>query len=131
MKKQAVYFLLSWTFKYFSSMHLWFLKYLFFTSISGYSLISVVCNGASDMLSSVSGLVRLQKKFPQLILWHCVNHHLELTVGDVVSKLTQINYMRNFFDKLYSLYHASPKNINQLQQCALDLSTKVQAVEGF
>ncbi|KAJ4944367.1 hypothetical protein JOQ06_012911, partial [Pogonophryne albipinna] len=43
---------------------------------------------------------------------------LELAVGDVVKEVSGLNHFQIFFDKLYSLFHASPKNQRQLAQCA-------------
>ena len=65
----------------------------------------------------------LLRRFPQLIIWHCSNHRLELAVGDTVDEVAGSNNFRSFFDKLYSVYHASPKNQRELKECcsALDI----------
>jgi hypothetical protein len=49
-------------------------------------------------------------KLPTIILWHCANHRLELSVHDAVETLTGVNRLKSFIDKQYVLYHASPKN---------------------
>jgi hypothetical protein len=44
------------------------------------------------------------------LVWHCVKHGLELSVCFAVCAVLGINEFRSFIDKLYVLYHASPKN---------------------
>ncbi|MGH0172170.1 UNVERIFIED_CONTAM: hypothetical protein FKN15_071320 [Acipenser sinensis] len=56
--------------------------------------------------------------FPDIIVWHCSNHRLELAVADVVEEVSATYGMKSFFDKLYSLYSASPKKQAELQECA-------------
>lgn len=53
-------------------------------------------------------------RFPHLYVWHCSNHRLELAVGDVVKEVSGLNHFKIFFDKLYTLCHASPKNKREL-----------------
>jgi len=59
----------------------------------------------------------LLQSFSQLVLWHCRNHRLELAVGDTVYEVVESNNFKSFFDKLYSLYHVSPKNQRELKDC--------------
>ncbi|KAJ1158106.1 hypothetical protein NDU88_010800 [Pleurodeles waltl] len=74
-------------------------------------LIALACDGASVMLGKQAGVAaQLQIRYPGLFVWHCSNHRLELAVGDVMKEISGINHFQIFFDKLYSLYHASPKN---------------------
>lgn len=63
--------------------------------------------------------------FPNLIIWHCSNHRLELAVNDVVNEVDGINHFKIFIDKLYSLYHQSPKNQNELKQVASSLEKQI------
>ena len=82
-------------------------------------MISVACDGAAAMLRRKSGLKKLlTEKFPSVIFWHCANHRLELSVGDTVKKVLGVNRFKSFLDKLFVLYHASPKNSRELQLCA-------------
>ncbi|KAF0749863.1 E3 SUMO-protein ligase KIAA1586-like [Aphis craccivora] len=37
--------------------------------------------------------------FPNLIIWHCSNHHLDLAVNDVVNEVDGINHFKIFMDK--------------------------------
>ena len=89
-------------------------------------LICFVSDGASNMTGKNSGVARrLQDLFPNIILWHCANHRLELAVGDAIKDADGINNFRVFMDKLFTLYHASPKNRYELQDCAKDLEQQV------
>lgn len=82
-------------------------------------LLSVTCDGAAVLFGAHNGVRRLmQDKFPGVIFWHCANHRLELSVSDTVNKVAGVNRFKNFMDKLYVTYHASPKNARELQQCA-------------
>ncbi|KAK0048443.1 E3 SUMO-protein ligase [Biomphalaria pfeifferi] len=83
------------------------------------NLVSLACDGAAVMLGSKSGVKALLKeKFPSVLVWHCANHRLELSVGDVVKQVSGINRFKAFIDKLYVVYHSSPKNCRELQVCA-------------
>ena len=82
-------------------------------------LVSLACDGAAVMLGCKSGVKKLlSERFPSIIVWHCANHRLELTVGDAVKKTSGINRFKSFIDKLYVIYHASPKNRRELHLCA-------------
>lgn len=63
--------------------------------------------------------------FPNLIIWHCSNHRLELAVNDVVNEVDGINRFKIFMNKLYSLYHQSPKNLNELRQVVSSLEKQI------
>lgn len=86
------------------------------------NLVAFVSDGASAMLGRKSGVgIQLKKMYPQIILWHCCNHRLELAVCDTVKEINAINNFQCFIEKLYSLYHQSPKNANELKMCAASL----------
>ncbi|KAJ1082028.1 hypothetical protein NDU88_002200 [Pleurodeles waltl] len=88
-------------------------------------LIALACDGASVMLGKQAGVAaQLQIRYPGLFVWHCSNHRLELAVGDVMKEIAGINHFLIFFDKLYSLYHASPKNQRELRQCAKEIEQR-------
>jgi hypothetical protein len=62
------------------------------------------------MLGCRSGVKKLlTDKFPSVIIWHCANHRLELSVADTVKDISGVNRFKSFLDKLYVIYHASPK----------------------
>ncbi|XP_065640484.1 E3 SUMO-protein ligase KIAA1586-like [Hydra vulgaris] len=86
-------------------------------------------DGASNMLGKKAGMAQLLlNQFPNLILWHCSNHRLELAVNDVVRDILPICHMKSFFDKLYSIYSASPKNKKELETVAMTLSVKLNSI---
>ena len=61
------------------------------------NLIAFTSDGASVMLGIHSGVgQRLKEKFPVLLLWHCLNHRLELAISDAVSSIDGF-YPINFF----------------------------------
>ena len=81
-------------------------------------LVCVACDGVAVMLGR-NGLKKLlTDKLPSVIFWHCANHRLELAVGDTIKEVSGIKRFKAFLDKLYVLYHASPKHSRELQECA-------------
>ena len=88
--------------------------------------IAFACDGASVMLGKNKGVAkRLQSIFPNLVIWHCSNHRLELAVNDCVNEVCGINHFKIFIDKIYSLYNQSPKNQNELRQAAANVETQL------
>jgi hypothetical protein len=63
------------------------------------NLISFTADGVSNMLGRKKGFAAL---LVEMFL-------LNLTVNDVIREINEIYHMKRFFDKLYSLYSASPK----------------------
>ena len=92
-------------------------------------LVSFASDGASVMLGRQSGVSRkLSEKFPQLVIWHCIAHRLELAVNDSVEEVAGLNNFRVFLDKLYSLYHQSPKNQRELHESADSLGIQLLSI---
>ena len=71
---------------------------------------------------------RLKQSFPNVVLWHCFNHRLELAVSVTISEVTAINHFKIFFDKIYCIYHSSPKNKRKLEECCQELSMQFHGV---
>jgi hypothetical protein len=93
------------------------------------NLVSLTCDGAAVMFGSHGGVSKLFKdKFPSIIVWHCANHRLELSVHDTIKNLAGTNRLKSFLDKLYVVYHASPKNARELQSCTTMLDMQVLTV---
>ncbi|UYV77289.1 hypothetical protein LAZ67_15000351 [Cordylochernes scorpioides] len=91
--------------------------------------IAIATDGASVMVGRQSGVVtRLKQKFPKLFAWHCLNHRLELSVGDTIKEVRGINHFKAFLDKLYSLYSQSPKNCRALEEACHELGTRFAKV---
>ena len=87
---------------------------------NGYSielLQEVIIGFCSDGANVMSGVGKLLKdKFPDIILWHCLNHRLELAVGIALEIIGGTNDFQSFLEHLYSLYSQSPKNKRELDQ---------------
>jgi hypothetical protein len=91
--------------------------------------ICFAADGASTMLGNKSGVATLLlKDFPELVVWHCSNHRLELAVGDTVKEVNGINNFQSFVDKLFTTYHASAKNRRELKSCAIAVECQVLSI---
>jgi len=85
--------------------------------------VSFVTDGASVLLGKRNGVaVRLKEKYPLIFSWHCLNHRLELAVGDTLKDITATNHFKHFLDSLYSLYSRSPKNQIELKEHCTSLN---------
>jgi len=62
----------------------------------------------------------LKDEFPDIVLWHCVTHRIELAVGDALNATTGTNDLQSLLESLYSLHSQSPKNMRELSACAHD-----------
>ena len=62
------------------------------------------------------------------VLWHCLNHRLELAVGIALEIIGGTNDFQSFLEHLYSLYSQSPKNKRELDQCSHDLQTTLKRI---
>ena len=81
------------------------------------------------MFGSHSGVAKkVQQAFPNVILWHCFNHRLELAVGDAIAEISGINHFKILFDTLYHIYHSSGKNKQELEECCQELSAQFYTV---
>lgn len=90
------------------------------------NLIAFVSDGASEMLGRVAGVgVKLKTMYPNIVVWHCCNHRLELAVCDTLKEVSGTNNFQSFIEKLYALYHQSPKNMNELNLCAASLESNL------
>uniref|UniRef100_A0A8C5MST2 DUF4371 domain-containing protein n=1 Tax=Leptobrachium leishanense TaxID=445787 RepID=A0A8C5MST2_9ANUR len=88
--------------------------------------IGVCSDGASVMLGRKSGVLeRLSGKYPQLVKWHCLCHRLELSISDTIDSVPGLQHVTSFFEKLYAVYHQSPKNLRELFECAKELEVQI------
>lgn len=94
-----------------------------------HNLVGACSDGASVMLGKYSGvLTQLRSKFPNLFLWHCMCHRIELAVGDAVKSVSQVNHVKSMLDKLYSIYSQSPKMQRELELCAQAVGSELNKV---
>ncbi|QQP55804.1 Uncharacterized protein FKW44_000253 [Caligus rogercresseyi] len=80
-------------------------------------LIGFCSDGANVMLGVKSGVGKLlQGDFPNIILWHCLNHRLELAVAQALEATGGTKDFQAFLDALYTLYSQSPKSMRELSE---------------
>nr|XP_047132587.1 E3 SUMO-protein ligase KIAA1586-like [Hydra vulgaris] len=90
------------------------------------NLIGFCSDGASVMLGCKSGVsVRIKEMFPNVIIWHCLNHHLQLVLDDSIKDIKQVNHFKVFMDKIYCIFHQSNKNQNKLNDISQELSLDI------
>ena len=90
------------------------------------NLIAFCSDGASVMLGRNSGVgARLKKDFPNIVIWHCLNHRLQLALDDSVNDIKQINHFEIFMDKIYTIFHQSNKNQMQLYNISEELGLEI------
>ena len=57
------------------------------------NLIGFCSDGESVMLARNSRVgTRLQENFIKIVIWHCLNHRLQLVLDDYVNDLKQVNH---------------------------------------
>ena len=67
-----------------------------------HNLIGFGYNGASVILGKTSSVgTSLKSKFSNLLLWHCLNHRIDLAVGDSVKAVDSFYDIQDLFDKIY------------------------------
>ena len=92
-------------------------------------LIAFTSDGASVMLGCKSGVGTLLKKdYPPIILWHCLNHRLELAVYDSINAVSGVNSMQAFFSEVYSIYSMSPKLQRELKSISREVDVELKKV---
>ena len=92
-------------------------KHGFTDSYLASNLIGAGSDGASEMLGKHSGvLTKRKQKCPKIILWHCMCHRVKLAIGDAVKSVIQVNHVKSFLDKLYSIFSQSPKPQRELEE---------------
>ena len=90
------------------------------------NLIAFCSDGASVMLGRNSGVgARLKKDFPNIVIWHCLNHCLQLALDDSVNDIKQMNHFKIFMDKIYTIFHQSNKNQMQLYNISEKLGLEI------
>ena len=92
-------------------------------------LVAFASDGASVMTGTKSGVAKLLgEKFTKVIPWHCLNHRLELAVGDAADDTQGISHLKSFMDSLYSLYSRSPKTQTLVEIAAKELDQQFRKI---
>ena len=82
------------------------------------------------MLGRKNGVAAaLQENYPNLIVWHCANHRLEMTDYDTRDEVQGLTHFHLLFDKICRIYGISPKSQSQLRECAAELGEKLKKWE--
>ncbi|XP_074076168.1 E3 SUMO-protein ligase KIAA1586 homolog [Macrotis lagotis] len=90
------------------------------------NLIAFCSDGANKILGRKSGVTtKLLENFPKILFWPCLNHRLQLSLDDSVSEIKQVNHLKIFLDKMYSIYHQSNKNQTELETVAKELEIEI------
>ena len=80
----------------------------------------------------IKGNVRkkFKEQFPALIIWHCMNHRLELAVLDVVKLIDGLYALENLFNKIYSVNSFSAKLQRELKEIASTLEAELRKIRN-
>ncbi|XP_026544682.1 E3 SUMO-protein ligase KIAA1586-like [Notechis scutatus] len=90
------------------------------------NLIGFCSDGASVMLGRKSGVsTRIAKEFPNIIIWHCLNHRLPLVLDDSIKEIKEVNHFKIFIDKIYTIFHCSYKNQIELSEISDQLEIEM------
>jgi hypothetical protein len=54
-----------------------------------------------------------------------------VVVSDTFKEINALNNFQFFIEKLYSLYHQSPKNSNKLRMCAASLEQNLIKIKKY
>lgn len=66
--------------------------------------------------------------YKQLLIWHCLNHRLELAVADAIDKIAAVNHFKFLMDKLYCHFSQSTKNRHELEEVGAELGCALLAI---
>jgi hypothetical protein len=76
------------------------------------------------MVGRTNGIGNLLQNKLQLdiIIWHCLDHRLQLAVHDCIVDMNTIDHFKSYTDTIYALFSQSPKILNDLKTVASTLS---------
>ena len=95
------------------------------------NLIAFCSDGASVMLGRNSGVgTRLKNDFPNIVIWHCLNHRLPLVLDDSVSDIKQVNHFKIFMENMHAIFHQSDKNQMELVKISNELGEQILKIGG-
>ena len=74
------------------------------------NLLAFTSDGASVMMEAIKGVETILKsKYPQIVLWHCLNHRLRLAVSDTIKAVGGTQPIEDFFARFIQ-FILSPQN---------------------
>ncbi|XP_034290226.1 E3 SUMO-protein ligase KIAA1586-like [Pantherophis guttatus] len=90
------------------------------------NLIGFCSDGASALLGRKSGVsTRIAEEFPNIIIWHCLNHHLHLVLDDSIKEIKEVNHFKIFIDKINTLFKLSCKFQLELSKISEELELEI------
>ena len=93
------------------------------------TLVGFCSDGASVMLGKTSLVaVKLKNDFLDIVVWHCLNHRLQLSLDDSVKQINRVNHFKTFMDKLYCIFHQSNKNQTMLFEISDELGLQITKI---
>ena len=94
------------------------------------NLIAFTSDGASVMMEAIKGVETILKsKYPQIVLWHCLNHRLGLAVSDTIKAVGGTQPIEDFFCKIYTIYSQSAKMQRDLKIIAVEINVQLRKVD--
>lgn len=103
----------------------------FTTSVLQARLLGFCTDGASNLQGSVKGALMLVAKALErndLVIFHCMNHKLELAVHDAVSTTNRVSHLRCFIDTLHAYYSRSPHHCRQIERASEPLGVELKKI---
>lgn len=92
-------------------------------------LVWIASDRASVILGKRSGVAqRMLSVHLNLIIWHCMNHRLELARADAIDEVVGVNHFQSCMDKLHTLFSTSHKNQRDLAKCATKLDNQINKI---
>ena len=81
------------------------------------------------MLGYKSGVAtRMRECFPNIVVWHCLNHRLQLALNDSIKEIKHVNHFKIFLDKIYAIFHQSNKAQIQFKDIAEELDMQINKI---
>ena len=65
------------------------------------------------------------------LIWYCLNHRLELAIGDDIEESNGVNHFKIFIVKLHSLYRVNPKFQREIDGISSELDSSQQGHAVF
>lgn len=94
-------------------------------------LLAWCTDGASNLQGHMRGALAIFSKELErtdIIVFHCMNHKLELAVHDAVKITNKVSHLRMFMDSLYAHYSRSPRNCRLLHVASNSLGVQFRKI---